>query len=44
MKANKAFNFIAIAGMMAFNAVRTIEGKFLAWKDKTGIHSRYDNA
>lgn len=44
MKDNKAFNFIAIAGMMAFNAVRTLEGKFLAWKDKAGIHSRYDNA
>ncbi len=41
MKANKAFSMLTIAGMMAVNAMRTIEGKVMAWKNKGNITTAY---
>lgn len=32
---------LTIAGMMAVNAMRTIEGKVMAWKNKGNITTAY---
>jgi hypothetical protein len=37
MKANKIFSMLAITGMFFVNAMRSIEGKILAWKNKNKI-------
>lgn len=39
MKANKLFSALMLPALIGFNAIRTIEGKMQAWKDKKGIHN-----